>query len=343
MLAFPLVVVGLFPMCTPAARHLLVLAGQSNMQGYAPHAGAGLPDSIPGVLVWNAIGHRAGVWGALAPGSSLDSNCFGPEMTLVRRLKDVLPADTFAVVKVAFGGTSLERHWLSPSSGDVVGYMFDTLIVSLEAARSRHPLGEFPLSGFFWMQGESDALTEASATAYGSRLEALLLDLRTTWSDTSMPWILAQIDVQPAWPWADLVREGTSDAASALERTSLVETAGLPTDGAHLTAEGSKRLGIRFADQWLAQKDLLPPSEDRKVREIRRIEGGRLLITHTGPDPILQARMVSLDGRASAWSEFRHSVIFTRPPGRNGVRRGFAVLQVRRLSERMESFRVAWP
>lgn len=326
-----------------AERHLLVLAGQSNAEGVAPYAGAGVPDSLPGVLVWNAFGNRIGTWTTLAPGLSFDTTMFGPEFTMMERLVGKLPQDTFAILKVAVGATSMQLHWRSPSSGDTAGEFYLALLRAVDSARKSHPLGDMPLDGFFWMQGESDALEESSASLYRERLEAFVVDLRREWSDTSMPWILGLIDVQPAWPWADLVREGTSDAAQALERVSLVETVGLPTDGAHYTSEGLKRLGILFADRWLTDKGLVPSTRTRDPSEIRRVQGGRLMISRIGPDPILEARVVSLDGRGGPWMGFRHSMVLTRPPGRTGERRGLAILQVRRGSGRVESLRVAWP
>lgn len=286
------------------------------MAGAASFEKAKLPDSIPGVLLWNQIGSHSGAWTTLAPGLSADSTTFGPEVTLIRKLVRALPGDTFAVLKVAVGASTLDSRWRSPSSGDSVGDLYQILLEAARTARGSHPLGEFPLSGFFWMQGESDAQQESSARLYRERLEAFIVDLRREWSDTSMPWILGNIDVQPAWPWADLVREGTAEAADALERVSLVETVGLPTDGIHYTAEGIKRLGVLFADRWLVEKGLVPTGSTRDARDIRLVRGGRLLVTSAGRDPIREIRVVSPDGRSGSWTSFRHSVVLARPRGR---------------------------
>lgn len=325
-----------------AERHLLVLAGQSNMVGTASVEDAPPLDSVPGVLVWNQIGSHSGTWTTLVPGLSADSTTFGPEVSLIHRLVGVLPRDTFAVLKVAAGASTLEGRWRSPSSGDTVGDLYQVLLEAARLSRESHPLGEFPFSGFFWMQGESDAQNETSAKLYRERLEAFLVDLRREWSDTSMPWILGMIDVQPAWPWADLVREGTSEAAEALERVSLVETVGLPTDGIHYTAVGIKRLGVLFADRWLLEKGLVPSGTSLDAPEVRWVGGGRLLVASTGQDPIQEARMVSVEGRCGPWTSFRHSVVLTGPPGGSEMRRGISILQVRRRSGRSQSLRVAW-
>lgn len=333
----------LLPDHAPAERHLLVLAGQSNMEGTAPYAQAGLPDSIPGVLVWNAFGQRAGAWMPMVHGHSFDTSAFGPEWTLLERLVAKLPGDTFAILKVSSGATSLEGHWRSPSSGDTAGPMYLALLGAMDSARRTYSHGDIPFSGFFWMQGESDAVQKASAEVYRERLEAFIVDLRREWSDTSARWILGQIDVQPAWPWADLVREGTIVAAEALERVSLVETVGLPTDGVHYTAEGTKRLGILFADRWLVDKGYVPSRTIGTVQEIRRIHGGRLLITGMGSDPIQEVRLVSLAGRADPWVVVRHPVVLSRSSGRSTGRRGTAFVQLRRRSGRTEVLRMAWP
>lgn len=306
------------------------------MEGHALHSGAGLPDSVPGVLVWTAYGHRCGAWHTLVPGSSVDSNRFGPEMSLAQRLMEVLPTDTFALVKVALGATTIEQHWRSPSGGDSVGFLYSKLLETVDSARAYHPIGDIPLSGFFWMQGESDAQAESSAVAYGNRLKAFVLDIRKTWSDTTMPWVLGQIDVQPAWPWANTVREGASDVAADLPRIGLVETVGFETDGIHYTATGTKRLGILFADRWLAAKGLLPPTGRRPPIEVGRVSEGRLLLRTVGPDPILEVRFLSPDGRRDSWISFRHSLVLPRWH----VVGGLVILQVRRRSGRIEALRI---
>lgn len=186
-------------------------------------------------------------------------------------------------------------------------------------------------------------MEESSAKLYRERLEAFIGDLRREWSDTSAPWILGQIDVQPAWPWAKVVREGTSEAAEALERVSLVETVGLPTDGVHYTAEGIKQLGVRFADLWLEKKGLVPTDLTSGRLEIRWIEGGRLVVSGSGPDPILEARLVSLDGRLGPWTAIHDDMVFTRSIGRTTRAPGMVILQVRRRSGTWQFVRVAWP
>ena len=160
-----------------ATRHLFVLAGQSNMVGLAPSSGSEKPDSIPGIRIWTICGSGHGAWQELRSGYGADSTSHGPELELGATLRRILPTDTFYLVKTAWPATSLEECWRSPSVGDS-GACYDFMLAFVDIARATLPQPAPKIDGFFWMQGESDAMERSSADAYRAKLKAMLIDLR---------------------------------------------------------------------------------------------------------------------------------------------------------------------
>jgi len=289
-----------------AERHFLVLAGQSNMEGKSAWAGQGFPDSIPEIRTWSAFGGHSGSWMALQPGTSFDTSTFGPELTLGMRLHAALPKDSFFLVKVAFGGTTLATDWLPPSCGGP-GPLYDLLRRLVAEARPEFESNTLVLDGFFWMQGESDAVADSTARAYATRLDSFIVELRRDWGDSVAPWVIGLIDDQPTWPYANLVREAQTQAETLLPRVGLVETVGLGTDGVHYDAEGTKQLGRLFADRWLELKGLKSPTraERRRIRVFSTVSG--LYLQDDGSAAVLRYRLLQSGGAFGNWH--------TRRPG----------------------------
>jgi hypothetical protein len=187
---------------------IVVVAGQSNALGYQSYVvdpktrkdvftdGTGTVADRRVLLTWD----ESGVPGGALPPVSLDtpqrlsgapSPVFGPEVGLARYLfthghRNLL------IVKVAFSGSSLAADWV-PGAADYKAMVRAVGGATLWA--SEH--GWRPVvSGFYWMQGETDAMTASTAETYGANLKAFIGNARRSIGMSSTaPFVIGEIDL----------------------------------------------------------------------------------------------------------------------------------------------------
>jgi len=160
-----------------ARKHLFVLAGQSNMVGHGERIGSVHPDSIPEIRIWSVSGAAHSEWIALQHGLGEETAWYGPELQLGETIRSLTPSDTFLFVKTAWSGTSMAEYWRSPARGGP-SHCFRLMMEEVAAARAALPQPAPRIDGFFWMQGESDALEKPLADEYRANLKAMLTELR---------------------------------------------------------------------------------------------------------------------------------------------------------------------
>lgn len=243
-----------FPEMASARVRAFLLGGQSNMVGYGRQDDLPSRADVPGVWIWSAAYGRSGSWQPLGPGFGKNDSCFGPELSLGSALAETFPADTVVLLKTAIGGTSLAEEWRPPSRG-TPGIFYPFLRTWHGLASDQWPWGgsAFPaLSGVFWLQGESDALDSAMAASYAVNLQSFIEDVRHDWQDSSLPWVVGMLDSTTAWIHVTQIRTAQRLVAAKVPRVALVETIGLPDDGAHFDSRGLTELGRLFAEAWLA-------------------------------------------------------------------------------------------
>lgn len=119
------------------------------------------------------------------------SAIFGPEVALGRGLY-AAGHHNLLIVKVAFSGTSLAANW-QPTTAD-----FKALLARVAQAKAWarahgfHPV----LAAFYWMQGETDAMSAASASAYAGNLKTFLAEIRADLPlPATAPIVIGQIDL----------------------------------------------------------------------------------------------------------------------------------------------------
>ena len=193
---------------SPRRLDLLVVAGQSNALGYQSYvrdpsthqdvftdAGRSPADRSV-LLMWDESQVRPSGTSPVPLDTpqvltATSKAVFGPEVGLARYLYGA-GHHHLLVVKVAFSGTSLARDW-TPTSPD-----FSALVSSVAAARTwAEGLGWAPtVAGLYWMQGETDAMSAATASAYRSNLKAFLANVRADLRlQRKTPIVLGQIDL----------------------------------------------------------------------------------------------------------------------------------------------------
>lgn len=194
--------------------HVLLLAGQSNMEG---HGVATSTDGRPGdlatneefshwkdptgswaaredVLVWydESLDSAPGRHGNLTVGfgSANDGNHFGIELELGRALGDRFEGPVL-LVKTAWGGKSIRTDLRPPSAGGEVGPYFMAMIDGYKRALAYLEslgTGYAPkLEGFVWWQGWNDL---CCGDEYLPLLTMLIADVRAELGDATLPVVI---------------------------------------------------------------------------------------------------------------------------------------------------------
>lgn len=224
----------------------IVLAGQSNAAG-VPEGYGTLPVALQGDQV-----HRYSycVYGEMTTAyndflAPLASIRWGAEITLGDEITTNL-GQTYCVIKVAVGDTSLAVDW------QVGGTMFEALTETVrEAIRQARLIGLcLDVTNFLWMQGETDAQTEAYADAYQANFTQMESDFQAQTGLSGYATIIGRIhNSLPAgsFPYSAAVR-AAQDALGLLpgHTTFSTDALGLRGDFVHFDSTGLQDLGVLF-------------------------------------------------------------------------------------------------
>lgn len=256
----------------PTPLPLLVFAGQSNMIGWLSNVADLSPaqqQPQPNVLFYGP-NENGSTWGSLTPPTVLtnsfgvNSNVgFGPEISTGQALTAFPGFGLVAEVKLAESGTDLD-YWWKPGNPS-----YNRMMARVAAAKAAlalaHPDKAVYIAGFFWMQGEQDALNVGdAATRYEDNLTDLIAALRAAWSEPDLPVVIGQI--LGGHHEAGLVRAAQANVAATVPNVALVLTDDLPhetQDGIHFTSAGIVQLGERMGEAFarlaiLTRKVYLP-------------------------------------------------------------------------------------
>lgn len=185
---------------------------------------------------------------------------FGPELYLARYLNEVSPRDHY-IVKLAVANTPLRGagaldNWAP--GGNLNNELLKMIAGAYNSQRSKVRL---QVAGIFWMQGETDALNEASALQYKSNLSGFITKFRQSLvrmkcaGDAEVPVVVGRIQDNPVWAHRSHVRLAQAQVAAELPRVSLVDTDDLSpylvVGGVHFNEVAQARLGERAFNAFL--------------------------------------------------------------------------------------------
>mgnify|MGYP005854591045 CR=1 FL=1 len=262
---------------TARVARVFILSGQSNARGRGQLAEleADRRAPIPHALIH--FGERD--WLPLpansrGKGRARDEG-FGVELSFARAMREQYPNDVVAICKTAISvGTPIvawEKDHQRPGFLDDLNelnkvaklknkqgelrHLYNELVQSTKRAiaqiEARDDVSAVHLSGFLWLQNESDVKSLRACRQYQSNLQQLVANLR---SDLNAPGLPALVmDFHIAGPEANVraIKEGLRAAERELPGLRVVSCDGLPTtDGIHFSSQGLWDLGLRFADAY---------------------------------------------------------------------------------------------
>ncbi|MCE9611844.1 MAG: sialate O-acetylesterase [Chthoniobacter sp.] len=231
---------------------VIILAGQSNMEGPAVVEGTGknfndghgtlatlLADPVKGATFKHLRGadgkwvFRDDVWvryqrermpllaGPLGTGFSVygDPIHFGPEWQFGHVVGDALNNQVL-LVKTAWGGKSLDVDFRPPSSGGQVGPYYTLMIAQVREALANlkkdfpgYDGGGYEIAGFVWYHGWNDFCDAKMVATYETNLVNLINDVRKDLQVPKLPVVIGEM----TGPWR-VEANDTPAAAVAVRR-----------------------------------------------------------------------------------------------------------------------------
>lgn len=223
----------------PVKKKFYILRGQSNTdgRGQVVNLPPNLQGPIPNSLVW-----WNDEWQPLEAGANASLTLeVGFIINLAYVLNQSEPDVTHYFNIYAVGGTNID-YWSYPSGQ---GYLDG--ISSYQSAFLS--MTDFEVQGFYWLQGESDGLTEPLANSYQAKEVQLINDYKREYNSQA-PWYTANIgDVTAGGiPFANTVRQAKINNNSAMVYEGYFDTFDLALlpDGQHFTTDSQTTIGQRF-------------------------------------------------------------------------------------------------
>lgn len=253
---------------------LFILAGQSNAQGWMgdaadyPEEAIELDDSM--LLNWTFVDNESseGEWVAMqAQKGRFPKGHFGPEVSFARELKKA--GYDPAIFKYTKGATGLARDWKAPGEGGIYDHMTRDLNSAVKKLEEQG--FKVTLRGFIWIQGESDAGSENTASEYYINLKQMINDLRqNVLNEPNLKIILGVDEQHPFVQERPAVLEAQQRLAEEDVNIVFTSMRGLQkADGTHLTPAGlvehGKRIFQAYSDLKLDFTGIKAESDTLKV------------------------------------------------------------------------------
>ena len=249
------------PAVTPdGAVPVFVFAGQSNAVGVdtLDELRADQLAPQPNVLFYGP-NESGNIWGPLTPSSTSPNlidglnrtgGSFGPEISTGKTISKALGGALVAEVKLAVGATALFDRW-NPASGDLYHNMVARVNQSIADLQTQ--LGRTGyVAGFFWMQGESDAI--ALRRDYAENLRNFIASVRSDFNNPHLPFVFGQI-IDFDHPVSTPLREqqqAVADDNTVTNKAFILTDDLCHHDFIHFNGRAIYTLGHRFGTGYLS-------------------------------------------------------------------------------------------
>jgi alpha-galactosidase len=136
--------------------------------------------------------------GKLTTGFGVQKDCIGPELGFGWVIGDAFE-EPVLLIKLAWGGKSLGKDFLPPSTGGEVGPYYQEIITRTKAVLANLKT-EFPeladrsyeLAGFGWHQGWNDRINQAFVDSYQKNMTHFINDVRKELGVKDLPFVIAE-------------------------------------------------------------------------------------------------------------------------------------------------------
>lgn len=252
--------------------HVFVFAGQSNMEGRADGRMLS-PDDLerlrrvqPRVqLAYNE--HPLQPLNIVEPPADIAElyhidRIFGPELFFGMRMAEAWPEERFLIIKYAFGATSLYGAWNPEWSAEKAAAnedveqqrLYARLIAYIKDLLSGYRPEDYELGAMVWVQGEGDGRLPEAAATYDANLTTLITGVRAETGVAQLPFLMFEVG-------SERVVEAMRRVAQSMENVTLVPQSQEPDSedfyekipNGHYNHEGMKKLGERFATEFMAR------------------------------------------------------------------------------------------
>jgi len=159
------------------------------------------------ISYWNRLGKDpAGEVknGPLATGFGASGGSIGPEYGFGQIVGDAI-SDPVLIIKVAWGGKSLAKHFRPPSSGGKVGTYYSLMVEkvhevlgNLKKYCCEYKGKGYEIVGFGWHQGWNDRIDEKRTAEYEANLVNLIKDVRAEFKAPKLPFVIAATGMSKA-------------------------------------------------------------------------------------------------------------------------------------------------
>lgn len=235
--------------------HLFILAGQSNMVGWAPVPEEEAMD--PRIYVFSNDYHWRiasepvdSAYNQVDPVSLDQLAFFGPSMAFAFASLELHPDIVIGLIPCAKNSSGIIQWQRDLSDQTLYGSC-------LKRARAASPMGK--ISGILFFQGETDAADPIQypnppphSSGWSELFTAFITDFRNDLDEPDLPVVFAQIGSNwspEAFPNWDVVRE--QQVSIKLPGTTMIITDDLPLmDGLHFTTDSYRIIGNRFAEAY---------------------------------------------------------------------------------------------
>jgi acyl-[acyl carrier protein]--UDP-N-acetylglucosamine O-acyltransferase len=220
------------------------------------------------------------LWGLLTPSANSPNfrdglgqiqtlGSFGPEISTGKTISNALGSAVVAEVKLAVGATALFDRW---NPGGAPGDLYARMVARVNQSIADLPtqLGTGYVAGFFWMQGESDALSDEFRDDYAANLRNFIAAVRRDFNNPNLPFVFGQIvDFEPANSASAIVRaqqQAVADDETVTDTAFiLTDDLGVRDDLLHFDGQAIYTLGERFGEGYLS---IVDSDDDGVVRDI---------------------------------------------------------------------------
>ena len=241
---------------------VIILAGQSNMEGHDSQFNTlpkdtrdkykGSYDNVKIIYDNMYFGNKVDEFVSVDFGQGVSINHFGPEVGLAYKLGKETPQYNYYFIKSCKGGSCLATDWCENAA--VYDQFFTDVDVALDLLINSGI--SFEISGFMWMQGESDASNMNYAEAYSENELTLINKIKEEYSSyipSNFSFIDAGISTDDAWLLADDINSAKKETVNSNANYRYVsegETLA-KINSAHYTAGSYLALGEVFGDKYL--------------------------------------------------------------------------------------------